>query len=825
MRRNTTSGFALPTVLIASVVMLGILTSAIAVVSATRNALRAQNYAQLAKTAGESGLAMAKACIAAGTTTWANPLRPGGTCAGLSFPCSAANCYVVNDTVNNVQTSFSVTAPTVAGDVSTVRVTGFVDQVRASTGEIVRTYQQELRQTQVSTGLRDLRWKEVTTGSDHTCALASDNKAYCWGRNNSSQLGDNSTTDRLTPVAVAQGALPAGATIRQLVAGYYHTCALASDNKAYCWGSNGNGQLGDNSTTRRLTPVAVAQGALPAGATINQLVAGYSYTCALASDNKAYCWGANGNGQLGDNSTTQRLTPVAVAQGALPAGATIRQLASGYSHTCALASDNKAYCWGYNANGQLGDNSTTRRLTPVAVAQGTMPTGATIRQLASGYYHTCALASDNKAYCWGYNNNGQLGDNSTTNRLTPVAVAQGALPAGATISQLASGYYHTCALASDNKAYCWGYNTYGQNGDNTTIGHSMPAAVSFINDPTTAPLPDGQLVAGYYHTCALASDNKAYCWGRNNNGQLGDNSTTQRNTPVAVSQGALPTGATISQLAGGYYHTCALASDSKAYCWGNNTFGQLGDNSTTQRNSPVAVAQGALPTGATIRQLVAGYFHICALASDNKAYCWGSNGNGELGDNSTTQRLTPVAVAQGALPAGATIRQLVAGYFYTCALASDNKAYCWGQNSFGQLGDNSTTQRLTPVAVAQGALPAGATIRQLVAGNSHTCALASDNKAYCWGRNNNGQLGDNSTTDRLTPVPVAQGALPTGATIRQLVAGNAHTCALASDNKAYCWGANGSGNLGDNSTTTRLAPVATASLPAFVISAKMLYFY
>ena len=535
MRRNTTSGFALPTVLIASVVMLGILTSAIAVVSATRNALRAQNYAQLAKTAGESGLAMAKACIAAGTTTWANPLRPGGTCAGLSFPCSAANCYVVNDTVNNVQTSFSVTAPTVAGDVSTVRVTGFVDQVRASTGEIVRTYQQELRQTQVSTGLRDLRWKEVTTGSDHTCALASDNKAYCWGRNNSSQLGDNSTTDRLTPVAVAQGALPAGATIRQLVAGYYHTCALASDNKAYCWGSNGNGQLGDNSTTRRLTPVAVAQGALPAGATI-------------------------------------------------------RQLASGYSHTCALASDNKAYCWGYNANGQLGDNSTTRRLTPVAVAQGTMPTGATIRQLASGYYHTCALASDNKAYCWGYNNNGQLGDNSTTNRLTPVAVAQGALPAGATISQLASGYYHTCALASDNKAYCWGYNTYGQNGDNTTIGHSMPAAVSFINDPTTAPLPDGQLVAGYYHTCALASDNKAYCWGRNNNGQLGDNSTTDRLTPVPVAQGALPTGATIRQLVAGNAHTCALASDNKAYCWGANGSGNLGDNSTTTRLAPVATA-------------------------------------------------------------------------------------------------------------------------------------------------------------------------------------------------------------------------------------------
>ena len=258
MRRNTRSGFALPTVLIASVVMLGILTSAIAVVSATRNALRAQNYAQLAKTAGESGLAMAKACIAAGTTTWANPLRPGGTCAGLSFPCSAANCYVVNDTVNNVQTSFSVTAPTVAGDVSTVRVTGFVDQVRASTGEIVRTYQQELRQTQVSTGLRDLRWKEVTTGSDHTCALASDNKAYCWGRNNSSQLGDNSTTDRLTPVPVAQGALPTGATIRQLVGGNSHTCALASDNKAYCWGQNSYGQLGDNSTTQRLTPVATA---------------------------------------------------------------------------------------------------------------------------------------------------------------------------------------------------------------------------------------------------------------------------------------------------------------------------------------------------------------------------------------------------------------------------------------------------------------------------------------------------------------------------------------------------------------------------------------
>ncbi len=807
-------GFALPTVLIASVVMLAVLVSSISAVAATRTALQSQFFAQLARTAAESGLAMAESCIKSGTTTWSSPLRPGGTCAGLAAPCSTSDCYLVSN--EGYRTSFSVTAPTIAGDASTVQATGILEQVRTTTGGVVRTYTQPLRQKDVTNGVQSLSYSQIEIGTSHACAVSSGNKAYCWGDNSSGRLGDGTTIDRSTPVAVSQGALPAGATIRQLAAGAGNTCVIASDNKVYCWGGNGYGQLGDGTTTARSTPVAVSQGALPAGATIRQVAAGSSHTCVIASDNKVYCWGYNSYGQLGDGTTTNRSTPVAVSQGALPAGATIRQVAVGGSNTCVIASDNKVYCWGDNYYGQLANGTTTNRSTPVAVSQGALPAGATIRQLAVGNGYICANASNNKAYCWGYNTSGQLGDSTATNRSMPVAVSQGALPAGATIRQVAAGFSHTCAIASDNDLYCWGYNGSGQLGDSTTVNRYVPVLVSRVIDSGTTPFANGQILAGADYTCAIASDNKAYCWGYNLYGQLGDGTTTNRTSPASISQGALPSGATIRQVSTDIYHTCAIASDNKAYCWGYNPNGQLGDGTTTSRTAPVAVSQGALPFGAIVNQIAVGYLNTCAIASDNKAYCWGYNLYGQLGDSTTTNRSTPVAVSQGALPSGAIVRQIATGLHHACAIASDNKTYCWGRNNYGQLGDGTTTDRTAPVAVSQGALPSGATVRQIAVGDYTTCAIASDNKTYCWGRNANGQLGDGTTTDRTAPVAVSQGSMPAGATVNQISVGSATTCAIASDNKAYCWGYNYYGQLGDGTTTDRTTPVTVSqgSMPA-----------
>lgn len=553
IRAGKIRGFALPTVLIASIVMLVVLLSGLAAVSAISQGLDQQYTAMLSKTASESGLAMAKSCAAlnGGTITWTNstPLKPNTNCNGaetLSCPNTSTDpkCYVLKD--GNFRTTFRVGVVTDSGGNATdITVEGIVRQVRKTSGQVIR---QEFNSAKTS--IKDsitfssvLGQRSIASAYNFSCAIGTDSEAYCWGNNGVGQLGDGTTTNRLTPVHVARGAIPAGVTIDSISAKHNHTCVVGSDGEAYCWGNNTNGGLGNNTTTNSSVPVAVAQGAIPAGVTLKSVSAGEYYSCAVGSDNKAYCWGYNPSGQLGNNTTTQSLVPVAVAQGAIPAGVTIKGITTGYGVTCALGSDNKGYCWGYNNYGGVGDGTTTNRLTPVALAQGAIPAGVTLRGIAAGDQGACAIGSDFKAYCWGYNTDGSVGDNTTTHRSSPVAVAQGAIPAGVTILGLMKGYDQTCAVGSDFEGYCWGYNTYGL---------------------------------------------------------LGDNTTTNRLTPVAVVQGAVPAGVTIKAISSGYVHTCAIGSDANTYCWGNNTYGSLGNNTTTNSSSPVAVARGLVPSGITL---------------------------------------------------------------------------------------------------------------------------------------------------------------------------------------------------------------------------------
>ena len=208
------------------------------------------------------------------------------------------------------------------------------------------------------------------------------------------------------------------------------------------------------------------------------------------------------------------------------------------------------------------------------------------------------------------------------------------------------------------------------------------------------------------------------------------------------------------QVLAGMSNTCAVASDDKAYCWGNNISGALGNNSTTNFSIPVAVNTEGVLAGKIIKSISDSNIHTCAIASDNKAYCWGNNKSGNLGNNSTTNSLIPVAVNTTGVLAGKTIKQISAYGFHTCAVASDNKAYCWGNNKSGNLGNNSTTNSLIPVAVNTTGVLAGKTIKQISAGSSHTCAIASDDKAYCWGDGYPGQLGNGSTVNSSVPVRV-----------------------------------------------------------------------
>lgn len=599
--------------------------------------------------------------------------------------------------------------------------------------------------------------QRIDAGHQHTCALTTLGSAQCWGFNQDGELGNNSTTNSFIPVNVS--GLASGVTA--VTAGYKHSCGVVG-GAAKCWGDNSIGQLGDGSTTASHVPVSVS--GLASGAIA--ISAATWHTCALTNVGQVECWGANTSGQLGDGSTTSSSIPVLVT-----GLSGVTAIAMGSAHTCALTSGGLVKCWGANAFGQLGDGSTTTSHVPVPVSG---LSGVTA--ISAGNLHTCALTNAGQVVCWGYNLYGQLGNSTTTDSHTPVLVS------GLTeVTAIGVGEYHSCAVTS-GVAKCWGYNPFGQLGNNSRTTSSVPVDVSGLVGVV-------EIAAGYAHSCAVTSIGGVKCWGDNQFGQLGNGESNLVSAPVDVSG----LGGDIIALGTRDNHSCALTSGGGVKCWGDNQFGQLGNNSTTYSLAPVDVTG----LGSGVLAIAIGANHTCAVTSGGGVKCWGSNSNGQLGNNSTADSSVPVNVS--GLTSGVTA--VAAGYVHTCALLSGGGVMCWGSNAFGKLGDGSTTESHIPVSVTglSGAIA-------IAAGTSHTCAVASGG-AKCWGYNAYGQLGNTSTTGSAVPVDVS--GLSSGVTA--IAAGESHTCAVASGG-AQCWGDSTFGQLGNGSTTYSLIPVGVSGL-------------
>jgi alpha-tubulin suppressor-like RCC1 family protein len=323
----------------------------------------------------------------------------------------------------------------------------------------------------------------ITAGDFHTCAMSTTGAVYCWGYNLSGQLGNNSTTNSDVPVQV-EGVGGSGllSGIASIAASGFDTCALSTAGAVYCWGYNGAGQLGNNSTTQSNVPVQVAGvGGTGLLSGIASIAVGADYTCALSATGGVYCWGRNDYGEIGNNSTTDSHVPVQVeGVGGTGLLSGIASIAAGFAHTCAVSTTGGVYCWGYNPYGQLGNNSTTQRNVPVqVVGAGGSGVLSGIASIAAGEDHTCALSTTGGIDCWGYNDYGQLGNNSTTDSHVPVQVAgvggTGLLSGTATI---AAGGYHTCALSATGRIDCWGFNASGQLGNNSTTDSHVPVEVT-----------------------------------------------------------------------------------------------------------------------------------------------------------------------------------------------------------------------------------------------------------------------------------------------------------------------------------------------------------
>jgi alpha-tubulin suppressor-like RCC1 family protein len=387
------------------------------------------------------------------------------------------------------------------------------------------------------------------------------------------------------------------------------------------------------------------------------------------------------------------------------------QIATSGSHTCAIAStDSKLYCWGQNDYGQLGlGNTTSPVLTPTAVIANGALNGLTILSVDVGFNHTCVVASDHKAYCWGRNDYGQLGINNVTTPISsPTAVYTAGVLSGKTILSLATGGHHTCVIANDNFAYCWGYNNYGEVGDNTLVNKSVPTLVN--NTSGISSLYNktiSKLSAGNYDTCVVDTLGKAHCWGDDTFGQVGNNSTSPYQIKAAVAVNVVSGTSslynkTVTDISSNGFFTCALDSLGAVHCWGEGDMGHIGNNAVT---NPIKVPNLVNTTNGvsslynkTVTKIAQN--GSCAISSDNLVHCWGDNSSGQVGDNTVTQRNAPVLIYTSGVLSGKTITSISAAYASACVITSTNNAYCWGMNTYGQLGDGTTTSpRSAPVLV------------------------------------------------------------------------------------------------------------------------------
>jgi alpha-tubulin suppressor-like RCC1 family protein len=730
----------------------------------------------------------------------------------------------------------------------------------------------------------------IAAGGFHTCAVRTGGEVACWGHDGSGQLGNGSgggtsylpakvvhdhDTDTTTPMVPLTG-------VTAVAAGEYHTCALIGATGAVkCWGNNGSGQLGNGATPlpapdrTSATPVT---GIPDGGHKATALTAGQAHTCAVLDDGTVRCWGQGFFGQLGNNTSgdgNDTSTPVKAKRdidgdptftpGDIGDIVGVTAIGAGQFHTCARITGGTVRCWGQNGRGQLGDGTTSDRKVAFPV-----PGLSGVRAVTSGGFHTCVLKTGNALNCWGYNFYGQLGSYEPSS-LVPVTVT--ALSGARTVD---TGNTHACALVSTAEVppteapQCWGSNANGELGTvltPTPANSRIPVKVTSITDvgntppdiPASAPELEPLMTAGNRHNCAIPwGSGTPQCWGRNTNGELGNGTNSPSTTPVPVSLlsnatqvsggGELDAGVSPQVEVG---HTCALRSDGTVSCWGFNGYGGLGDESTTNRNAPVTVRSdhdndhlkttttaNVDLTGATA--VAAGGRHSCALVDDGRVRCWGRNFDGQLGDGTNDDRAYAVTVdTNDKEPDGdgdhfeplEGIVAIVAGARHNCALKNDDTIWCWGRNTDGQLGDGTTDPRTEPVQVT-GLSTEFWDVVSLASGEFHTCARIKSKKTdfnlhannttmACWGDNTYGQLGDGGTTDSPTPVAPSTLGEPGDEVkdveiVTSISATRTNTCAALVEVTVMCWGDNTHGQLGDGVGVLRKAPVLVEGLAAAV---------
>lgn len=568
----------------------------------------------------------------------------------------------------------------------------------------------------------------------------------CWGGNHAGQLGDGldvfTNSYRSTPTY----AISMTGKAVDVVAGGNHTCVLLTDGKVQCWGY---GSYAKNSRT-----IEVAGLDEP----VVSLSANGSDAFAVLKSGAAMIWS--------DTGVAYPLQKLKNAQ----------VIAGGGTHICVLKNDGNVACWGANGYGQIGignEGDAGGTSFVYEPTQDVVGIAGNAVEVSAGGVHTCARLSDGTVRCWGSFGHGQLGPNAIKHSGVPIDLPD----VGGKITKIVAGGIHNCILIDTGEVKCWGNNRYGQLGNGTTISSTTPRPVIDIQIDSVQQLDGRGSVM-----CVLLKNGSIQCWGDNSYGESGDGSAAIPNSLVSVS-GLVENAIDVSTV---HNHTCVVTKSAGVKCWGEVYPGglytnSLGDGTTLDHLLPVDVVG---LTGIS-KQVVTGMAHACVLTTSGGVKCWGQNAYGQLGDGTTTSRLTPVDVS--GLTSG--VVSIQAGYFHNCALTQQGAVKCWGSDYDETLGNGSDPSSAIPVTVL--GLDQG--VATISGGPFHTCALTVEGGMKCWGDNDIGRLG--SGNKLATTVPTDVVGLSSG--VIAIGTGVNHSCAILSTRTVKCWGHNYEGVLGD----------------------------
>lgn len=650
--------------------------------------------------------------------------------------------------------------------------------------------------------------ESISIASNALCAVDRDRNVSCWGDNFKGQLGseDYDRRKRSFPVKVNLTK-----PFIKIVAGVDIFCAVNTDSTLTCWGDTPFNMLGNTFYNYRPTQH-------PTLSNVKDIAFGLYHTCIIKNDNSVWCGGHNSGGQLGLGTFSERenLTPVVGITGA-------KQLSLARDNSCVTTYSNQTYCWGANGSFQIGAGSThTTYGNPLPVLVTIAPDAKTIH---GGERSVCTVNFDDSLTCWGQNSHGEIG-NSNYN-----LVKDGYTHTNLALLDFSMSISTACALTVNQEVLCWGSNLIGQSG--------TPINTKYVNVPTevlphTSIFQDlSSLVAGQVNTC-MKMNGETHCWGNNEQAQLGfptDN--------FAEFYPAKLTGLeNVSHTSIGYTLICHVIPSGQAVCSGINTFGQAGVNpQVTQRVNVPQIISGL----SNVYKVEAGLDSACAVKNDGTVWCWGNNTEGQLGNGNYLPTHLPQQVI--GLTNVVEVSLAMRGS-HACARTNENNVYCWGSNPNGQLGTISVPKSNVPLQVARfinsssislganftcslsldkkvvciglnnyGQLGIGSNlananfeevslsnpISTLKAGEHHVCALDESKTVLCWGRNNGGQLGNGLNEDSKYPVTVIKN-------IDELASGAAHSCVISQTNKLACWGFNGSGQFGNGNSNNQNLP-------------------